>query len=119
RNKERDHKTRSMVLKKFSEALYGSSGDEDMALNFLKEFVTSVRAKSGLFALLAREEKLVEDLSWLFGHSPYLSQILCQRPELLDSFVFRSQELQHNDMEVLLEQLLEKRMLGEIIEGSN
>ncbi len=118
RNKERDQKTREVFVQQFSKALEKTSGDKKLAVSVLKEFVTAVKAKSGLFSLLAREQKLVEDLAWLFGSSPYLARILCQRPELLDSFVYRSLDLQRGDVELLLEQLLEKRLLGEVVEGT-
>ncbi len=119
RQKDRDQKTRQIFVQNFSQALVKTSGDRALAISFLKEFINSVRAKSGLFSLLARETKLAEDLAWLFGHSPYLSQILCQRPELLDSFVYRNQDLQRQEFDLLLEQLLEKRLLNEIIQGTD
>ncbi len=118
RQKDRDQKTRQIFVQNFSQALHKTSGDRALAISFLKEFINAVRAKSGLFSLLARESKLTEDLAWLFGHSPYLSQILCQRPELLDSFVYRNQDLQRQEVDLLLEQLLEKRLLNEIIQGT-
>jgi glutamate-ammonia-ligase adenylyltransferase len=118
RNKERDQKTREIFVTHFSQALEKTSGDKSLAISLLKEFVTSVRAKSGLFNLLAREPKIAEDLAWLFGYSPYLAKIMCQRPELLDSFIYRSQVLQRDEVDILLEQLLEKRLLGEIIQGT-
>lgn len=119
RNKDRDQKTRQIFIQQFSEALLRSSGNRDLAVSLMKEFVIAVRAKSGLFSLLVREPRLAEDLAWLFGHSPYLARILCQRPELLDSFVYRSQEVESKEEDVLLEQLLEKRLLGEIIQGTD
>ena len=119
RQKDRDQKTRQVFVQNFSQALNKTTGDRPLAISFLKEFINAVRAKSGLFSLLARETKLAEDLAWLFGHSPYLSQILCQRPELLDSFVYRNQDLQHQEIDLLLEQLLEKRLLTEIIQGTD
>ncbi len=119
RQKDRDQKTRQIFVQNFSQALIKTSGDRALAISFLKEFINAVRAKSGLFSLLARETKLAEDLAWLFGHSPYLSQILCRRPELLDSFVYRTQDLQRQEFDLLLEQLLEKRLLTEIIQGTD
>ena len=119
RQKDRDQKTRQIFVQNFSQALHQTAGDRALAISFLKEFIGAVRAKSGLFSLLAKETKLAEDLAWLFGHSPYLSQILCQRPELLDSFVYRNQDLQRQEADLLLEQLLEKRLLSEIIQGTD
>lgn len=89
-----------------------------MALSHLRDFLKSTRAKTSFFSLFLREERLIEELAWIFGHSPYLGRLLCFRPELLDAFVFRSQELDTTDTQRLLEDLAEKRMLAEIIEGS-
>lgn len=57
-------------------------------------------------------------MTWLFGHSTYLARILCNRPEL-DSFVFRAQQKYSEDLGTLLEELTEKRLLTELIGGSD
>jgi glutamate-ammonia-ligase adenylyltransferase len=119
RNKERDEQARLQFLTEFYETLQKQKGDTEKALQHLKEFIKSTRAKASFFTLLVRNKNLMDELAWLFGHSPYLSQILSSRPELIDSYVYRSQELQKDDLAVLLEQLAEKRLLGEIINGSH
>lgn len=118
RNKERDEETRRSFLAKFLETLRAQGADTDMAFEQLKEFLRATRAKASFFELLRREDKLLNELAWLFGHSRYLGRLLCYRPELLDAFVFRAQDLKTGDLETLLEQLVEKRLLAEIIEGS-
>lgn len=118
RNKERDEQARLQFLNEFYETLEKQKGNTDKALQHLKEFIKSTRAKASFFTLLVRNKNLMDELAWLFGHSPYLSQILSSRPELIDSYVYRSQELQKDDLSVLLEQLVEKRLLGELINGS-
>jgi glutamate-ammonia-ligase adenylyltransferase len=119
RNKDRDEQARLQFLNEFYETLQTQKGDTDKALQHLKEFIKSTRAKASFFTLLIRNKNLMDELAWLFGHSPYLSQILSSRPELIDSYVYRSQEFQKGDLAVLLEQLVEKRLLGEIINGSH
>lgn len=119
RNKERDEQARLKFLSEFYETLQKQQGDTAKALQHLKEFIKSTRAKASFFTLLLRNKNLMDELAWLFGHSPYLSQILSSRPELIDSYVYRSQELNKEDLAVLLEQLVEKRLLGELINGSH
>jgi len=119
RNKERDEQARLLFLNEFYETLQRQKGDTDKALIHLKEFIKSTRAKASFFTLLVRNKNLMDELAWLFGHSPYLSQILSSRPELIDSYVYRSQELNKEDLSLLLEQLVEKRLLGELINGSH
>lgn len=118
RHRERDERLKSDVVNKFLEILESEPGSADLALATFRDFLRSVRAKTDFFALLAREEKLLHELAWLFGMSRYLGRLLCFRPELLDAFVFRAQELREDDLGLLLEDLAEKRLLAEIIEGS-
>lgn len=118
RNRERDENTRRAFLKKFFEVLEEQRADRVMAVDQLKDFLRATRAKASFFTLLLREEGLLRELAWLFGHSRYLGGILCFRPELLDSYIYRSQELDLKDFEKLLNDLSEKRLLTELIEGS-
>lgn len=118
RNRGRDELSRKAFLQEFLRTLQEQGGDIHRALLLLKDFVHGTRAKATFFAMLLREKALMQKLAWLFGHSPYLSRILCNRPELLDSFVYRSQDKLSDDMGVLLEELAEKRLLSELINGS-
>ena len=119
RNKERDEQARLQFLNEFYETLQKQKGDVEKALLHLRDFIKSTRAKASFFTLLVRNHNLLDELAWLFGHSPYLSQILSSRPELIDSYVYRAQDLQKEDLALLLEQLVEKRLLGELINGSH
>ncbi|MEN0059245.1 MAG: glutamine-synthetase adenylyltransferase, partial [Bdellovibrio sp.] len=118
RHKVRDESARRKFLSDFLLLLQQQKGDIRRGLLLLKDFIHGTRAKASFFSLLLREPALMQRLAWLFGHSPYLSKILCHRPELLDSFVYRSQDRISSDMATLLEDLAEKRLLSEIINGS-
>lgn len=118
RNKGRDELSRKAFLAAFLETLREQKGDPRRALLILKDFIAGTRAKASFFTMLLREKGLLQELAWLFGHSPYLSRILCNRPELLDSFVYRAQSELSSDLGTLLEELTEKKLLSEIINGS-
>lgn len=117
REKARDEAARKEFLSQFLDNLKSQNGNTRRALLFLKDFIQATRAKASFFTLLLREPTLLSKLTWLFGHSPYLSKILCNRPELLDSFVFQAQHSHSNDLGILLEELAEKRLLSEVING--
>ncbi|MNJ93491.1 Glutamate-ammonia-ligase adenylyltransferase [compost metagenome] len=118
RNKGRDETARKAFLHEFIHSLHQQGGDLNRGLLLLKDFIRATRAKATFFSLLVREKDLLKKISWLFGHSPYLARILCNRPELLDSFVYRSQDRHSEDISLLLEELAEKRLLSELINGS-
>ncbi|WP_413585989.1 glutamine-synthetase adenylyltransferase [Bdellovibrio sp. HCB274] len=118
RNKGRDENARKAFLHEFIQTLKVQGGDSHRALSFLKDFIRSTRAKASFFTLLLREKELMKKLAWLFAHSPYLSRILCSRPELLDSFVYRAQNSLSEDLGLMLEELAEKKLLSELVNGS-
>lgn len=117
RNKERDLLARNAFVNSFVKHLKDSRGDLSQGFDLLKDFCRATRAKASFFTLLNHNEKIIQQIAWLFGHSSYLARILCLRPELLDSFIFRSQELDKQDTQNLLEQLSEKKLLSEIFHG--
>lgn len=118
RNKGRDEAARKAFLHEFIHSLHAQGGDLNRGLLLLKDFIKSTRAKATFFSLLIREKALLKKISWLFGHSPYLARILCNRPELLDSFVYQSQDKLSEDISQLLEDLSERKLLSELINGS-
>lgn len=117
-SKERDEAARQAFLEEFVSVSREQGAQLERSLLLLKDFVKETRAKATFFSLLLREKKLLREIAWLFGHSPYLSRILCNRPELLDSFVYRSQDKLSEDWSILLEELAERKLLSEIINGS-
>lgn len=118
-SKQRDEAARLAFLEEFVVALRKQGGNLKQALQFLRDFVRETRAKATFFSMLLREKNLLDQLAWLFGHSPYLASILCRRPELLDSFVYRSQDQLSSDWSQLVEDLSEKKLLSEVINGSD
>ncbi|HEY5523007.1 MAG TPA: bifunctional [glutamate--ammonia ligase]-adenylyl-L-tyrosine phosphorylase/[glutamate--ammonia-ligase] adenylyltransferase, partial [Desulfuromonadaceae bacterium] len=87
------------------------SPDPDMALANLERFLTVVATRSSYYALLAENRQTIKLLVSLFGMSEFLSKILINHPELLDSLVARSglsvvktKETMTEELDALLEQ---------------
>lgn len=115
---ERDEMARREFLLEFLNSLRGDTLDVDLALEFLTDFVRAVRAKATFFSLLLREPRLIRDLAYLFSVSPYLSHVIINRPDLLDSFVLRAQIEPQGDLDLFLDFQMEKRLLTELIGAS-
>jgi glutamate-ammonia-ligase adenylyltransferase len=112
---ERDESARRKFLYDYVEEIGRNGVDKELALSLLLDFTQSIRAKATFFSLFVREPRLVRDLARLFSSSPYLGRILASRPELIDSFLFRTQERFSGDLETRLEEMAEHRLLTEII----
>jgi glutamate-ammonia-ligase adenylyltransferase len=87
------------------------SPDPDMALANLERFLAMIGTRSSYYALLAENRETLKLLVSLFGMSEFLSKILINHPELLDSLVSRShasdlkpKEDMARDLATLLEQ---------------
>lgn len=115
RRSERDEEARLAFLKGFVASLALNGVDRDLGLSLLLDFVRGTRAKASFFTLLNRETRFRDDLARLFSISPYLGSVLASRPELVDEFIFRKQADPSADLEVLLEELAERRLLVELI----
>jgi glutamate-ammonia-ligase adenylyltransferase len=63
------------------------SPDPDMALIHLERFLTIVGKRSAYYALLAENRQALKLLVSLFGMSEFLSKILINHPELLESML--------------------------------
>ena len=113
-----DDALRGRVLRLFIEAIQATAIDKDLALALLTDFFRSIKAKTSFFALLAHEERLITELSLLFGCSPYLGGVIANRPELLDSLLFRRTSTTSARLDTFLELLTERRLMSETI-GAN
>ena len=96
----------------------GQSLDRDLGLSLLLDFVRAIRAKASFFTSLNRETRVRDDLARLFSVSPYLGNILVSRPELIDEFILRRRAEYSNEMDLLLEELAEQRLLAELISAN-
>lgn len=114
RQKDIDEIKRVEVIEKFIEELSRSAFDKDLGLKGLRDFLSSIRAKATFFHLLSKEHKLIKDLSFLFGLSPYLGSLFSNRPELIDSFILNRDEPFSHDIEVALVQMAERKRIAEI-----
>lgn len=114
RQKNVDEMKRSEVILQFVNEISNSAFDKDLGMKGLRDFLNSIRAKATFFHLLSKEQKLVKDLSFLFGLSPYLGSLFSTRPELVDSFLFNRDEPFSLDMEKALVQMAERKRLAEI-----
>jgi [glutamine synthetase] adenylyltransferase / [glutamine synthetase]-adenylyl-L-tyrosine phosphorylase len=66
-----------------------ASPDPDLALANLERFLTGIRTRSTLYALLAENRDILKLLASMFGMSEFLSKIFIGHPELLDSMITR------------------------------
>ena len=87
------------------------SPDPDMALANLERFMAIIATRTSYYALLAENRETIKLLVSLFGMSEFLSKILINHPELLDSLVGRSyistikkRETMLAELDTLLEQ---------------
>lgn len=106
---------RKEFLYRFVTVLNEINHDRDLGLSFLLDFIKATRAKSSFYSLLIREDRLLRDLALLFSISPYLSQILCSRPDLVDSLLLKSQEPFSEDFDSMLDDMAENKLLSEFI----
>lgn len=116
---DRDERARQEFLYSFvTELAKHKSLDRNLGLQILVDFVKAMRAKATFFSMLLRQPRLIQDLSRLFCLSPYLGSILTSRPELLDHFILRVDEAWSSDMEPLLQQMAERKLLTELWSAS-
>jgi len=112
---DRDERARQEFLFAFVSAIAKHKAlDRDLGLRIMVDFVRAMRAKATFFSMLLRSPRLIEDLSRLFCLSPYLGSILASRPELMDHFILQVDEDWAPDMEKLLQQMSERKLLTEL-----
>ena len=81
------------------------SPDPDLALTNLERFMAVIATRQSYYALLAENRATIKLLAGLFGMSQFLSKILINHPELLDSLVSRSDSSVVKTKEVMQEEL--------------
>ncbi len=116
---DRDERARQEFIYAFvTELSKHSKLDRDLGLQLLVDFVRATRAKATFFSMLLRAPRIIQDLARLFCLSPYLGSILSSRPELLDHFILQVDEPWSSDMERLLQQMSERKLLTELWSAS-
>ncbi len=89
------------------------SHDPDLALTNLERFMAVIAKRQSYYALLAENRATIKLLVSLFGLSEFLSKILINHPELLDSLVARS------DSSVIKTKNIMKEELDSLLEQSD
>ncbi len=112
---ERDELIRLKVMRLFIEEMSRTGLDLELGLQLLLDFIKSTRAKATFFSLLLRTPRLIQDLARLFSVSPYLGGIIASRPELIDSFIYKSQNEISDQLDEALTQFSERRLLTELL----
>jgi glutamate-ammonia-ligase adenylyltransferase len=81
------------------------SPDPDLALTNLERFMAVLAPRPSYYALLAENRQTIRLLVSLFGMSEFLSKILINHPELLDSLVARGETSVVKTRETMTEEL--------------
>ncbi len=119
RQKERDEGYRLRFLYLFVVELSQYPQHLKRSLSLLRDFLKATRAKATFYSLFLTEEKLIEHLARIFSTAPYLASILTSKPELIDSFIYKTQTtISTDDPLLFLDQLSERKLLSELINGT-
>jgi glutamate-ammonia-ligase adenylyltransferase len=119
RQRERDENYRLRFLYLFLLEIVKYPQSQNRSLAMLRDFLKATRAKATFYSLFLNRENLIEQLARLFATSPYLASLICSRPELIDSYVYRNQsQLSLEDPQAFLDGLSERKLLSELINGS-
>lgn len=110
---DRDERARQEFLFSFINAL-AKHPERDLGLSLLVDFVKATRAKASFFTMLLHSPKLIHDLARLFCLSPYLGHILASRPELLEHFILQVDDEWSPEVDVMLNQMAERKLMTEI-----
>jgi [glutamine synthetase] adenylyltransferase / [glutamine synthetase]-adenylyl-L-tyrosine phosphorylase len=120
RQRERDENYRLRFLYLFLAEMVKYPQSQNRSLAMLRDFLKATRAKATFFSLFLNRENLIEQLARLFSTSPYLASLICSRPELIDSYVYRNQsQISLDDPQAFLDGLSEKKLLSELISGTD
>jgi glutamate-ammonia-ligase adenylyltransferase len=89
--------------------------DTKLAVSLLYDFIKATRAKASLYALLLRAPQVIEDLSILFGQSPYVGHLISSRPEILEALMQPRIRAETKDWQSLLDYLTEQKLVDDVI----
>lgn len=120
RQKERDEGYRLRFLFLFIEELARFPKHRTRSLYLLKDFLKSIRAKATFYSLFLNQEQLIGQMARIFSTSPYLASLFISRPELTDSYFYKTQSsLASDDPQILLDLLSERKLLSELVNGTD
>ncbi len=88
-----------------------NSPDPDAALRNLERFISGIRFRTSIYAMLAENPEMLELLSRLFATSGYLSSFLIKHPEYLDLLTLKDVWKEFGSKEEMAEEL--KRVVNE------
>ncbi|MEC9283549.1 MAG: hypothetical protein VX642_12600 [Bdellovibrionota bacterium] len=114
RSSERED-LRKQVIGSFIKEIGMHSFDKEMSLQHLTDFFKSIRAKNSFFRFFQVHPETIQEISYLFSYSPFLSHKITQRPELIDSIIYRAQASPPEDLESYLEFLADHKQLSQIL----
>ncbi|HWP90768.1 MAG TPA: bifunctional [glutamate--ammonia ligase]-adenylyl-L-tyrosine phosphorylase/[glutamate--ammonia-ligase] adenylyltransferase [Thermodesulfobacteriota bacterium] len=82
-----------------------NSPDPDAALRNLERFISGIRFRTSIYAMLAENPEILELLSRLFATSGYLSNFLIKHPEYLDILTLKEVWKEFESKEDMVEEL--------------
>ncbi|MCC6137404.1 MAG: hypothetical protein IT287_02140 [Bdellovibrionaceae bacterium] len=118
KTKDRDEQQRRLFLRRFIEVLQTCNVDNSLAIFHLEKFIANSKAKASLFTLFNNYDEIVTELAWIFSCSPMISSILIHKPELIDSFLLKSVEIDESSDDTFYDTLQDHKLLAEVIAGS-
>lgn len=116
--KDRDEQQRRMFLRRFIEVVQTCNVDNALAIVHLEKFIASSKAKASLYTVFNNYDEILSELAWIFSCSPMISSILIHKPELIDSFLIKSVEIDQASDENFYSTLQDHKLLSEVIAGS-
>lgn len=118
KEKIRDENERRRFLSSALEHIHDHGIDKNLAILSLSRFLSSIKAKTSFFSLFNQHRELIAELSWIFSCSPYLSQILIHRPEIIDSFLTKTFDLDRADDSTFYNSLKDYKLLSDLASSS-
>jgi glutamate-ammonia-ligase adenylyltransferase len=118
RTYERDENERRHFLKTSILLLQKQGESAGLALRHLTTFINNIRAKTSLYSLFNTHPQLIEEILWIFSTSPYLSQILIHRPDLVDSYIMKSADIDRSDDAAFFKSIYDLKLVAELTAAS-
>ncbi len=118
RSLDRDRNEWALFLNNVLVVLQKGVGDRFRAVEHLHQFLLATKAKTSFLSLLNQHLELLEELLWIFSCSPFLSQILIHRPELVDSFLLKTADINTQDEDLFFSSIQDFKLMSDLIASS-